>query len=124
MKITGQIEDLLNKFNSRLERVESKLDTIDSDRVIFENIQGRLTSLEEQWKLTRQHDIESKKDITYEINRAGDKTAEKVETGIKQVQSIIESGQPIKKKIKKNLFERIKSKLNGFESKEIGGDKL
>lgn len=112
MKITGQIEDLLNKFNKRLERVESKLDTLDSDRVIFEDIQGRLTQLEEQWRLTRQHDIESKKDIKNEINVVGDKTAEKVEDGIKQVQAIVESGKS-EPEVKRNLLEKVKDSLKG-----------
>jgi len=112
MQITGKIEDLLNKFNSRLEHLESKLDTLDSDRAIFENIQGRLTALEEQWRMTREHDIEVKKDIKYEINLVGDKTAAKVETGIKQVQDIIEGGK-ISKKPKKGLIDKIKSKFKG-----------
>jgi len=110
MEIKGQIEDLLNKFNSRLEHVEKKLDTLDSDRAIFENIQGRLTALEEQWKMTRQNDNDVKKDIKEEIQLSSDRTIAKVETHLEEVQDIIKGGKT-GKKVEKNLLEKIKDKL-------------
>jgi hypothetical protein len=110
MIISLKVEDELGKLSRRMDDLKKTIDTLYQDREILEDIQGRLTALEEQSRLTRQHDIESKKDIKYEINKAGDKTAAKVETGIQQVQAIIESGKTVKK-VKKNLLEKIKSGL-------------
>ena len=109
MIIKGKLEDLLTKFNARLERVEKKLDLIDSDRIIFENIQGRLTQLEEEWRMTREHDREVKKDIKEEINIVGDRTTASVETGIQEVRDIIKSGKTSKPR--KGLAEKIIDKI-------------
>jgi len=91
MAINAKIEDELQKLNSRMERIEKKLDLIDSDRQILESIQGRLTELKEEWVLTRQNDSAVKKDIKEEIGIANDKVVAKVETKMEQFADTISS---------------------------------
>ena len=67
------------------------MDLLFADREILENISGRLTALEEQWKLTRQHDNEVRKDIKEEIQSSGEKVALAVETKIEGIQKFVRS---------------------------------
>ena len=108
MRKTLKIEDELNSLNRRMERVEKKLDLLDSDREIFETIQGRLTQLEEQWKLTRRHDNEVTKDIKEEIGLMGDKVTAGVETKVEELQSLVKRRKKGKKGKKKTIIEKIK----------------
>ncbi len=73
----------------RLNSLEKKLDLLYADREILESIQGRLTGMEEQQHLTRQHDNEVRKDIKEEINLSGDRTVAKVETKVEEIQDEI-----------------------------------
>lgn len=90
METNLKIRDELQKLNSRMDRVEKKLDLLDDDRQIFESIQGRLTALEEEWRLTRQHDNAVKKDLKEEIGIANDKVVAKVEIKVEEVKEAFE----------------------------------
>lgn len=63
----------------RQDDMRRQLDSLDSDRNIFEDIVGRLTSLEEKIKHSRNHDEETTKDIKQEINTAMQRVEDKVE---------------------------------------------
>lgn len=75
------------------------MDLLYEDREILESIQGRLTGLEEEWKLTRQHDKTVKNDIKDEIKIANDRTVAKVETQVESIKDMVEAKkvQPRKK---------------------------
>jgi len=103
---TLQIEDELKSLNRRMERVEKKIDLIDSDRQILEDILGRMTQILEVWKITRQHDNTVRKDIKEEINLVGDKIEASVETKIEEMGSSFKSRKKSKKGWFKKLIER------------------
>ena len=88
-----KIQDELSKVNRRLERLEKGLDILNSDREILEDVVGRLTALEEQTRLTRQHDNAVRKDIKEEINTSGDRVVAAVQNEIERKVKTI----PIKK---------------------------
>src|SRR3990167_7030973 len=88
-----KIQDELSKVNRRLERLEKGLDILNSDREILEDVVGRLTALEEQTRLTRQHDNAVRKDIKEEINTSGDRVVAAVQEEIERKVRTI----PIKK---------------------------
>ena len=77
-----KVEDELSKVSRRLDTIQKQLDSLNADREILETIQGRLSSLEEEWKLTRQHDNEVRKDIKEEINISGDRVVAAVESSL------------------------------------------
>jgi hypothetical protein len=74
-KITN---DDLAKIIRRLDSLEKKMDLLYEDRSILESIQGRITGLEEQTKLSRQNDVEVKKSIEETVNIVGDRMETKV----------------------------------------------
>ena len=70
------------------------MDLMNQDRGILENIQGRLTSLEEQVKLSREHDVEVTRTIKYEVNT----TAEEVKDKVDELHDAIDNKKVIKLK--------------------------
>jgi hypothetical protein len=80
------IEDQLEKVSRRLDSIQKQLDLLYADREILETIQGRLTSVEEQIKLSRQHDNEVRKDIKDEIQISGDRVVAKVEDKLEKIE--------------------------------------
>ena len=67
----SRLVDEFQKVVRRLDQLQKTVDLLYGDREILENIQGRLTALEEQWKLTRQHDVQVKQDIKTAIETKG-----------------------------------------------------
>lgn len=93
-----KVEDELLKTNRRLDAIQKQLDLLTADRDILETIQGRLTSLEEQWRLTREHNHAETKNIKEEIGIANDKIVAKVETKIEGIKGLVRSrGRDTKK---------------------------
>ena len=74
-----RIEEGMKKIFRHLDIHRKLLDNLDSDREIFEQIQGKLTGIEEQVRLSRQHDTQAKREITNEINGVKDNVGAKVE---------------------------------------------
>lgn len=102
----NNITDELEKITRRLNGLQKQLDLLNGDREIFETIQGRLTSLEEQWKLTRQHDHAAQKDLKEEVNIVGDKVKAAVESSIEGIQTPSKSRKRDKKSWWRKLVER------------------
>ena len=98
------VEDELAKFSRRLDSIQKTIDLLFADREILENIQGRLTGLEEQVKLARMHDNEVRKDIKDEIQTSGQQVVATVETKIDEIKS---KAKVISKK-RRSLWERLK----------------
>ena len=69
----------LKKNTRRINSLQAGVDTLNNDREILEDIQGRLTGLEEKFRLSRQHDIEATKDIKAAVNLTGERMETKVE---------------------------------------------
>jgi tetrahydromethanopterin S-methyltransferase subunit G len=95
--------DDLAKIIRRLDSLEKKLDLLYEDRQILESIQGRITGLEEQTKLSRQHDNEVRKDIKEEVNIIGDHIENKVD----ELSSQIESKKVIKIVPERTFWQKI-----------------
>ena len=102
----NNIKEELEKITRRLDSIEKRFDIADSDRSILEDVVGRLTSLEEQIKLTRQNDNEVKKDIKEEINLANDRVVAKVETSIEEGISAFGRGEKTTKTFLNRVFRR------------------
>lgn len=77
-----QIQEELKKIVRRQEQQKKQLDNIDSDRVIFEDILGRLTAVEERLRIRGQHDIEANREIKSEINEVKTVVTETIEDSI------------------------------------------
>ena len=111
------IKQELEKITRRLDSLEKRFDIADSDRNILEDVVGRLTSLEEQQKLTRQHDNEVRKDIKEEIQLANDRVVAKVETKIEEgVQAFTKRGKKAKTFLIKCLSLSFSFSLQSFRS--------
>ena len=100
------IKDELEKITRRLDGIEKQLDIQIADRDILESIQGRLTSLEEQWKLTRQHNHEETKNIKEEIGIANDRVVAKVETQIQEGVQLFKRGGTKTKSLIDKILKR------------------
>ena len=68
-----EIQDELGNITRRLSSVEKRLDLLNADREILEDLVARLTALEEQTRLSRQNDETIRKDLKEEIQMAGDR---------------------------------------------------
>jgi hypothetical protein len=93
-----KVEDELAKITRRLDSLQKQLDLLNNDRNIFEDIQGRLTALEEQWRLTRKNDNEVRKDIKEEINISGDRVVAAVETKVEELQPMVQDKKVSKRR--------------------------
>lgn len=83
------IESKLNRFEDEIKKLVRRiddqgriLDSLESDRLIFEDILGRLTAVEERLRIRGHHDIEANKDIKAEINEVKAVVAETIEGSI------------------------------------------
>ncbi len=100
-----RLEDELAKNNRRIDELNKKVDLLYQDREILENIIGRLTGLEEQVKLARQHDDVVRKDIKDEFNIVGDRLIAKIQLKVDQIEDLLKKKQKLKSK--PSLIRRI-----------------
>lgn len=101
--------DELAKTNRRIDQMQKTLDLLFADREILETIQGKITGLEEQVKLSRQHDISVKKDITHEVQMSGDRVKAAVETQVEEIKDIVAKKRlRLVKNTKFNLFNYLR----------------
>lgn len=83
--LNNNIQDELAKIVRRIDQMQKTLDLLFHDREILENIQGRLTAVEERLSLNNQHSDVVRKDIKEEINLANDRTVAAVETKVDEI---------------------------------------
>jgi hypothetical protein len=110
---TKFVVDELDKIVRRVNTLQKTVDILLQDRDILENIQGRLTGLEEQMKLTRQHDNEVRKDIKEEVNTAGERVEKKVDEISEQIDmtDMSKARIPKKKRFLSNLSKALAASL-------------
>ena len=101
--IDPRVADELAKMNRRFDDLNKKVDTMNRDRDVFENIQGRLTSMEQQMQLTREHDRGVAQDIKAEVNV----TADEVKDKVAEIKQAIENKPRIYVKATKEWWQRI-----------------
>ena len=77
LSLSGVIDEL-KRTNRRINQLQKTVDLLYADREILEDIQSRLTGVEEKLRLSRQHDEQVRKDIKYEINEVKDRVEAKV----------------------------------------------
>ena len=94
------IAEELQKITRRLTSIESndkdqskRLDLLYADREIFENIAGRLALLEEQFKLSRQHDETVRRDIKEEIGSHAEEVKATVKEATEGLRPLIRGGR-------------------------------
>ena len=90
-------KEAIDKLVRRLDSIQKSLDLLYQDRQLFEDILGRLTAVETQLKVSRQHDNEVRNDIKHEIGNIEDRTVAAVETSIEGLQSFVKNRNPVKK---------------------------
>jgi hypothetical protein len=86
VKLTNELKNVLR----RLDSIEKTVNLLFEDRAILENIVGRITGLEEQEKLSRQHANAVRQDIKSDISMSELKTGATVETAVEEVKDLIE----------------------------------
>ena len=102
------------KTNRRLDSMQKSVDLVMADRDILENIQGRLTSIEERMTLSRQHDDIVRKDIKEEIQISGDQVTAKVETKVEEIKEIVKKKRKFNENpLKISIFSSFFNKLRG-----------
>lgn len=106
------IKDEIGKIVRRQDSLQNSIDLINADREILENIQGRLTSLEEQTKLSRQSDKEAQKNISYQINKVDEAVRTTIQEEVGEMKDVIESKKILRIKEKFSFFNFMKKKVN------------
>jgi len=87
--------------------MQKTLDLLYKDRELLETIQGKITDLDEQIKLSREHDRTISQDIKAEVNVTSDEVKEKVA----EVKKVIENKKVIRVVVKSwwtNLLNKIR----------------
>lgn len=100
----NEMIDQIKKIVRRIDSLQKTVDLLFEDRSILEDIQGRLTAVEEQLKLNRQHDNQVRKDIKEEIQTVGQNVQGAVEDKIDEINNQIEKKKIITIKNPKRWF--------------------
>ena len=101
-----KITEEQQKTNRRIDTMQKSLDLLFADREIFEDMQGRLTAIEEKMGLVRHHDETIRNDIKQEIQLSGDKVTAKVETKIDEIKSMVSKKKTVRPPTGKNWWTR------------------
>jgi len=105
--IDPRIAEELGKMTRRIDTMQKTLDLLYKDRELLETIQGKITDLDEQIKLSREHDRTISQDIKAEVNVTSDEVKEKVA----EVKKVIENKKVIRVVVKSwwtNLLNKIR----------------
>lgn len=105
--IDPRIADELDKMTRRIDDLGRKLDSLNNDRELLETISGKVTGLEEQIKLSREHARDTAQDVKAEVNIVSDEVKEKVA----EVKKVIENKKVIRVVVKSwwtNLLNKIR----------------
>ena len=112
-----EFSEIFVNQSRKLDKLQKNIDILDSDRQLLENIQIKLTAIQETLTLSRQHDDSVKKDLKEDINIIGDRMEKKVEEKVGAIDDKIASKKTIriieKTKTISQVFKDLFNKIRG-----------
>ena len=100
------INDNQTKIITTQERIEKRLDILDSDRSILEDINGKSTELKEDWRMSRESIRGDIRDAKLETQTSSDRIIATVKTEIESIKNLIDTKRIIEAP-QKPLWKRI-----------------
>ena len=85
------INDNQTKIITTQERIEKRLDILDSDRSILEDINRKSTELKEDWRMSRESIRGDIRDAKLETQTASDRIIASVKTEMENIRSLIDT---------------------------------
>src|SRR5258708_3270527 len=100
------VSDNQTKIITTQERIEKRLDILDSDRSILEDINGKSTELKEDWRMSRESIRGDIRDAKLETQTSSDRIIATVKTEIESIKNLIDTKRIIEAP-QKPLWKRI-----------------